>query len=100
MATQQQQRHVFLHSAANGAQLAAAGVADEVYTQRGQTGHFIVSYAQSLGGDGATLAGAVLGTCEADYDRLQGWFGNINIGSLPFNVYIKPGANGAGHASC
>jgi hypothetical protein len=96
----QQQSHVFMHNAANAAQLADAAVADEVYTQRGQTAHFIVSYAQSLGGNGPTLADAVLATCEADYNRLQGWFGNINIGSLPFNVYIKPGANGASHASC
>src|ERR1035437_8507363 len=46
------------------------------------------------------LADAVLATCEADYNRLLGWFGNISIGSLPFNIYIQPGANGASHYGC
>ncbi|MDQ6948980.1 MAG: hypothetical protein M3256_22650, partial [Actinomycetota bacterium] len=95
-----QDLHVFVHSGVTDAAAMAADVADETYTQRGSTEHFVVFYAQSLGADGPTLADAVLATCEADYNRLQGWFGSIAIGGLPFQVYIKPGRNGASHANC
>jgi hypothetical protein len=91
---------IFLHSAGKAAQLAPADVGDETYTRRGSTTHFVVYFAQSLGANGPTLADAVLASCEADYNRLQEWFGNINISNLPCNVRIRPGANGASHASC
>ena len=94
---------IFVHSGTEMdqvAQLLPADVGDETYTQRGTTAHFVVSYAQSLGAESPTLADAVLATCEADYTRLQEWFGNITIGNLPFYVYIRPGANGASHADC
>jgi hypothetical protein len=90
---------VFAHSAA-GAQVAAAAVADETYVQRGTTDNFVVSYAESLGDNGPTLADAVLATCERDLAQLQAWFGNIAIANLPFNVFIKPGSGGASHATC
>jgi hypothetical protein len=73
----------------------------EIYVQQGSTTHFDVHYAQSLGDDGPTLADAVLATCEADYERLHGWFGSkVTISRLPFNIYIKPGTKGAEHATC
>jgi len=89
---------VFAHSSA-GPQAAAAAVGD-VFTQRGVTENFVVSYAASLGDNGPTLADAVLATCEADFARLQDWFGNIPIAGLPFNVFIQSGRNGASHATC
>ena len=91
---------VFLHSSGKVDQLALFDLTAGTYTKQGTTTHFVVFYAQSLGANGLTLANAVLLNCEADYNQLQGWFGNINVGSLPFNVYIRPGSNGASHASC
>ena len=69
-------------------------------TSRGSTAHFTVSYDNSLGSDGPTIADAVLGVCEADYFTLQGDFGGITPPSLPFNVNILPGSFGASHATC
>ena len=60
----------------------------------------MVSYDTSLGGNGPTLANAVLANCERDYTSLQGWFGGITPAGLPFQVHIQPGANGASHATC
>jgi hypothetical protein len=92
--------HVYVHSSADVAQLRRSHHhGAHGFTQQGQTGHFVVSYANSLS-QGATLADSVLQTCEADYARLEGWFGNIAIGSLPFDVRIQPGNQGASHASC
>jgi hypothetical protein len=88
----------FLHSAA--ADHVAAAVAAATFTQRGTTANFVVSFAGSLGASGPVLADAVLATCEADFNRLQGWFGNIAIADLPFQVFIQPGRNGASHATC
>src|SRR5215471_15473167 len=85
-------------SAAEATQLTPADAAASV--QRGATEHFVVSFDNSLGTNGETLADAVLATCEADYNKLQEWFGNITIGSLPFHVFIQPGFNGASHSSC
>ena len=70
------------------------------YILRGTTAHFAVNYDQALGANGPVLADAVLGSCEADYARLQALFGNISIGSLPFTVYVEVGTFGAYHASC
>lgn len=70
------------------------------YTQKGSTTNFNVYYENALGANGPTLADAVLATCEQDYASLQGFFGNITPGSLPFNVYVVTGNFGAYHASC
>jgi hypothetical protein len=69
-------------------------------TSRGSTAHFSVFYDASLGADGTTIADAILGACEADYFRLQGYFGGITPPGLPFNVHVTPGSNGASHATC
>jgi hypothetical protein len=75
-------------------------VAAPNYILRGTTPHFAVNYDQALGANGPVLADAVLGSCEADYARLQALFGNISIGGLPFTVYVEVGTFGAYHASC
>ena len=69
-------------------------------TQRGSTAHFTVSYDSSLGADGPTLADAILAVCEADYLRLQGYFGNITPPNLPFQIHVTTGSGGASHATC
>jgi len=94
---------IYVHSGvdpARAAQLLPVEVGASGFTKRGATAHFVVWYANSLGANGPTLADAVLGGCEADYNQLQQWFGNLNIASLPFNVFIQPGANGGRHAGC
>jgi hypothetical protein len=83
-----QKPRVFAHSTA-GAQVAAAAVTDESYTQQGATTNFVVFYAASLGDNGPALADAVLATCESDYARLQTWFGNIAIANLPFTSWAS-----------
>jgi len=69
-------------------------------TLQGSTTHFKVYYANSLGATGAALANGVLAKCEADFAKLQGFFGGLTPGGLPFNVHIQPGSNGASHAGC
>jgi len=66
---------------------------------QGSTPHFVVSYDAGLA-SGATLADAVLATCEADYTTLQGYFGGITPPGLPFTVHLTTGSNGASHAGC
>ena len=76
---------VMLHSAAEehlAAAIAEAAVA--TWVRQGSTAHFVVFYDQSLGPNGPVLADAVLGRCEADYNSLEGWFGNISTG-YPFH---------------
>jgi hypothetical protein len=98
--------HVYLHTQADEAQLtrshhhARGHAGTHGVTQRGSTANFVVSYTNNLGAEGPALADAVLQTCEADYQKLQGWLGNIPIQSLPFTVVIQPGSNGASHATC
>src|SRR5215472_9641397 len=58
------------------------------YTQRGQTAHFVVYYENALGANGPVLADAVLASCEGEFQQLQGWFGGITPGNLPFHVYV------------
>ena len=74
--------------------------ADVAYVKHGSTPNFDVSYDQSLGTDGQSLSAALLSSCEWEYAVLKGWFGGITPASLPFNVYIDLGANGASHADC
>jgi len=70
------------------------------YTKRGSTPHFNVYYENALGAAGPTLADAALATCEAEFFRLQGYFGGITPPSMPFNVYIVTNVGGAYHANC
>src|ERR1700722_12117847 len=67
---------------------------------RGTTAHFIVSFEDSLGSDGAALADAVLATCEADYTRLKGYFGEIDPTFLPLQVAVVAGMSGVNHPTC
>src|SRR5260370_38344630 len=90
---------VSAHANSVGAGLAPAA-GDETYIKFGLTAHFVVYYAQSLGSNGSALAEAVLAQCEADFASLQSWFGGIIPSALPFNVYIRPGTNGASHGDC
>lgn len=69
-------------------------------TLRGTTAHFQVFFANSLGNAGAMLADGVLAKCEQDFAQLQGFFGGLTPGGLPFKVHIQPGSNGASHAGC
>src|ERR1700736_3257015 len=69
-------------------------------TLRGTTAHFRVFFANSLASAGATLADGVLAMCEQDFAQLQGFFGGLTPGGLPFTVHIQPGSNGASHANC
>jgi hypothetical protein len=80
--------------------LAEVAAVPAALTNRGSTTHFTVSYDNSLGNDGPTIADAVLAVCEADYFTLQGYFGSIIPGNLPFTVNILPGNFGASHANC
>jgi len=70
------------------------------YTKRGSTAHFEVYYENVLGTAGPTLADDVLATCEAEFFRLQGYFGGITPPSLPFKAYIVTNVGGAYHANC
>lgn len=76
------------------------GGAPAADTNRGSTAHFTVNYDSALGADGVTLADAMLGSCEADYARLQGYFGGITPPGLPFLIHVTTDASGASHASC
>ncbi len=67
----------------------------------GQTTNFVVSYDNSLNGqggqpDGPALAQAVLDYCEYDLVRLSMLFGNIMppAASLPFQINLVPGGGG------
>ena len=70
------------------------------YTQRGATANFRVSFDNSLGTNGATLAAAILATCERDYATSQHYFSGITPTGLPFDIFIDPGSSGASHAGC
>jgi len=78
----------------------AAALTPAIQVTQGSTAHFIVSYDNSLGANGAALASAVLATCERDYETLRGYFGEITPAGMPFTINIVPGSGGAGHASC
>ncbi|HEY8287080.1 MAG TPA: hypothetical protein VIJ28_22035 [Chloroflexota bacterium] len=70
------------------------------YTREGSTSRFVVSYDQSLGAHGKTLAAAMLQTCERDYAATAAYFGNLTPAGLPITVYLDPGTNGAYHTTC
>jgi Carboxypeptidase regulatory-like domain len=88
----------YIHSEAREAVVVSA--APTAAVTRGRTEHFVVSYDDSLGQAGQVLADAVLATCERDYLQLQEFFGQIQIGGLPFTVFLGPGSNGARHSGC
>ncbi len=67
-------------------------------TERGTSAHFVVYYDPSLGADGATIADAVLATCDSDYDRISSYFGGLTPSTM--NVIIAPGVGGAYHYGC
>jgi hypothetical protein len=88
-----QKSSIFVHGGVHEIhmdQLVPADTVAETCVRRGVTAHCVVTYDQSLGANGQSLADAVLAGCEADYKRLQRWFGNISIGNLPFDVFITP----------
>jgi len=65
-----------------------------------QTQHFRVSVDPGLGPQGQQIADALLQTCEQDYATLQGYFGGITPASLPFQIIVTSGGDGASHATC
>jgi hypothetical protein len=65
-----------------------------------QTAHFQISVDSALGPTGATIADALLTTCEQDFATLQTYFGDITPASLPFHVIVTSGNQGASHATC
>jgi hypothetical protein len=69
-------------------------------TLRGSTAHFNVYYDPSLGGNGPTIADAVLASCEWEYSTLQAYFDGLTPPVLPFNVIIVSGIGGAYHYGC
>lgn len=69
-------------------------------TLRGSTANFNVYYDSNLGANGPVIADAVLASCENEFFRLQGYFGNLAIPNLPMNIIIAPGIGGAYHYGC
>lgn len=69
-------------------------------TLHNSTAHFTVFYDSTLGPDGITISDAILQVCEADFVKLQGYFGGITPSGLPFNIHVTTGSNGASHATC
>ncbi len=67
---------------------------------QGSTEHFQVYYESDLGGDGATIANAILSVCERDYVTLQGYFGGITPPNLPFVILLTTDDTGASHDGC
>jgi len=65
-----------------------------------QTAHFKVSVDPGLGPAGSKVADALLQTCEQDFTTLQGYFGGITPKSLPFQLIVTSGSQGASHATC
>jgi hypothetical protein len=62
-------KQIFIH--AGVASLDHVALVSNNFVERGRTAHFIVSYDPALGSNGPILADAVLGSCEADYGKLQ-----------------------------
>ena len=104
MATQVSQvarAHVFAHSTIPIAvRMAPAKGFDYPTTLQGSTANFNVYYDPSLGAAGATIAHAVLASCENEFNTLQAYFGAITPPGLPFNVIIAAGVGGAYHYGC
>lgn len=65
-----------------------------------QTANFRISVDSGLGTLGSTVADALLKTCEQDFTTLQGYFGGITPASIPFELIVTSGNQGASHATC
>jgi len=65
-----------------------------------QTAHFRISLDSGLGTLGNKVADALLQTCEQDFTTLQGYFGGLTPASMPFEVIVTAGNQGASHATC
>jgi hypothetical protein len=88
--------HVF---APRGVQMVAHPAAHfKAHSQ--QTAHFKVSVDPGLGQTGTTIADSLLQTCEQDFLTLQGYFGGITPASMPFELIVTSGSQGASHATC
>jgi hypothetical protein len=73
---------------------------DAPLVRAGTTEHFVVEYQRHLGGEGEKLAQGVLGMCETDLGRVQGWFSGAIPDDLPFRCVIVRGNFGAFHGTC
>jgi len=91
---------VFVRRGRQAVERLAADAFAPAAARHGSTAHFSVSFAPSLGADGATIADAILATCEADCTTLQSYFGGITPAQLPFHIHITGGSTGASHATC
>jgi hypothetical protein len=62
-------------------------------TNNGRTPHYQIQFDDSLSlADGRDRANALIGSCENDFNLMQGWFGGINLTfSYPVTVQIAPG---------
>lgn len=77
---------------------AAAAAGDAGYVKQGSTTHFNVFYDPSIS-TGAQLAAGVLQAAERDYQPIWAIFGIGDPAAyLPFNIYLIPGSDGAGHS--
>src|SRR5215472_10896136 len=100
-ATHVARAHVFAHTTIPlAARLAPAMGFDYPATLRGSTANFNVYYDPGLGAGGATIADAVLASCENDFSTLQNYFAGITPPGLPFNIIIAAGIGGAYHYGC
>ena len=67
----------------------------------GVTTHYAFSYDSTLQGAGIEPArtNAVIATCEADYNLMSGWFGNIQLSpkiTTPYPIFVANKGGGAG----
>jgi hypothetical protein len=93
-------KKLHIYAPADTVEAAAAGAMLVGDTPGGSTANFQVNYDSALGSDGPTIANSILAVCEADYFTLRGYFNMITPGSLPFQIHITTGSNGASHATC
>jgi hypothetical protein len=72
---------------------------DPGYVTVGSTQNFTILYDPSLGEMGSQLGAAVQATVERDLVIMQSWFQSVSVAAyLPFNIYLVPGSDGAGHS--
>ena len=90
-----QPRRVFLKPGFE--ELAGAQPFDVPATLAGTTAHFSVYYETRLASEGATIATAVMQTCERDNAQMAKWFG---IAVIDFNVIVLSNPSGAYHYGC
>jgi hypothetical protein len=73
---------------------------DAPLVHAGTTEHFVVEYQRHLGAEAEMLAHGVLGMCETDFRKVQGWFSGATPDDLPFRCVIVRGNFGAFHGTC